>query len=334
MARQAELYIAGIGEVDRKSFIATAGMVDEEDVDEVMKTGACAEILGHFFSEHGEHLPNSVSDRALAPRFADLKSHKIVALAGGTSKTRAIRAILEHGLLFGLITDEATAKRLVSPETGTRARQEERENRTGLSLHQRRPYNNWRNGNVRQRKGPLRSLRGEEDEPPRTDPGYRQGGPLGLRRRLPDDPGADQRHGRRLRLDEVQGLEAQASAQQASLRRCHDRQHRDLQDDDRHGHLLGHLPRGRLLRQGDGGAVLGLDRVRRLHDRRLHDLDLWSGRLDHRPQRVHQGPGQDQPQLQLGRHAAGPARLHLVERRSRRRAGLGGCQAVVHSVGL
>jgi DNA-binding transcriptional regulator LsrR (DeoR family) len=118
MARQAELYIAGIGEVDRKSFIATAGMVDEEDVDEVMKTGACAEILGHFFSEHGQHLPNSVSDRALAPRFSELKNHKIVALAGGTSKTRAIRAILEHGLLFGLITDEATARRLVSQKPG------------------------------------------------------------------------------------------------------------------------------------------------------------------------------------------------------------------------
>lgn len=118
MSRQAELYIAGIGEVDRKSFIATAGMVDEEDVDEVMKTGACAEILGHFFSEQGQHLPNSVSERALAPRFADLKSHKIVALAGGTSKTRAIRAILEHGLLFGLITDEATANRLVSLKPG------------------------------------------------------------------------------------------------------------------------------------------------------------------------------------------------------------------------
>ena len=54
----------------------------------------------------------------LAPRFADLKSHRIVALAGGTSKTRAIRAILAHGLLFGLITDEATAKRLVSLKPG------------------------------------------------------------------------------------------------------------------------------------------------------------------------------------------------------------------------
>ena len=118
MARQAELYIAGIGEVDVKSFIATAGMVDKADVDEVVRTGACAEILGHFFSEQGVYLPNSVSDRALAPRFEDLKSHKIVALAGGTSKTQAIRAILEHGLLFGLITDEATAKRLIAAKPG------------------------------------------------------------------------------------------------------------------------------------------------------------------------------------------------------------------------
>ena len=30
----------------------------------------------------------------------------------------AIRAILEHGLLFGLITDEATAKRLVTQKPG------------------------------------------------------------------------------------------------------------------------------------------------------------------------------------------------------------------------
>jgi len=58
MARQAELYIAGIGEVGEKSFIATAGMVDAEDVSEMMRTGACAEILGHFFNERGDHLPS------------------------------------------------------------------------------------------------------------------------------------------------------------------------------------------------------------------------------------------------------------------------------------
>jgi DNA-binding transcriptional regulator LsrR (DeoR family) len=118
MTREAELYIAGIGEVDRKSFIGSAGMLDEEDIDEVMKIGACAEILGHFFDEEGTRLANSVSDRAMAPHFDDLKTHKIVALAGGTSKTQAVRAILANGLLFGLITDEATARRLVTAKPG------------------------------------------------------------------------------------------------------------------------------------------------------------------------------------------------------------------------
>jgi DNA-binding transcriptional regulator LsrR (DeoR family) len=118
MARKADLYIAGIGEVTRASFIASAGMLDEEDVEEVMKTGAVAEILGHFFSTDGGHLPNSVTDRALAPRISELKAHKIVALAGGTTKTQAIRSILLSGLLHGLITDEATARRLVATKPG------------------------------------------------------------------------------------------------------------------------------------------------------------------------------------------------------------------------
>jgi DNA-binding transcriptional regulator LsrR (DeoR family) len=118
MAGDASIYIAGIGEVDLESFIAAEGMLDAGDVSEVMKTGASAEILGQFFSADGTHLPHSVSDRALAPRIADLKSHRIVALAGGSSKTQAIRAILSSGLLFGLITDEATARRLAGTNPG------------------------------------------------------------------------------------------------------------------------------------------------------------------------------------------------------------------------
>ncbi len=114
MARNADIYVAGIGEVDRKSFIATGGMIDGEDVDSAVDSGACAEILGQFFTADGSHMPSPLSDRAMAPRLSDLRSHKIVAIAGGTTKTQAIRSILESGLLFGLITDEATAKRLSS----------------------------------------------------------------------------------------------------------------------------------------------------------------------------------------------------------------------------
>jgi DNA-binding transcriptional regulator LsrR (DeoR family) len=131
MARNADIYIAGIGEVDRKSFIASGGMVDEDDVESVLNSGACAEILGHFFLADGTYMPHPLSDRAMAPRFVDLKSHKIVALVGGTSKTQATRSILASGLLHGLITDEATARRLVNPKPGREPGQKNGKSATG-----------------------------------------------------------------------------------------------------------------------------------------------------------------------------------------------------------
>jgi DNA-binding transcriptional regulator LsrR (DeoR family) len=131
MARNADIYIAGIGEVDRKSFIASGGMVDEDDVDSVVNSGACAEILGQFFLADGTHMPHPLSDRAMAPRLVDLKSHKIVALVGGTSKTQATRSILASGLLHGLITDEATARRLVNQKPGRASGQKNGKSATG-----------------------------------------------------------------------------------------------------------------------------------------------------------------------------------------------------------
>ena len=118
MARQAEIYIAGIGEVDRHSFIASAGMVDDEDSAALVGSGIAAELLGQFFKADGTHVPNPVSDRALAPSIEDLRKHKIVALAGGTAKTEAVHAMLASGLLYGLITDEATARRVLKKYPG------------------------------------------------------------------------------------------------------------------------------------------------------------------------------------------------------------------------
>ncbi len=43
---------------------------------------------------------------------------RIVGLAGGLSKADAIRAVLKSGRLYGLITDERTAKALVGRPNG------------------------------------------------------------------------------------------------------------------------------------------------------------------------------------------------------------------------
>jgi DNA-binding transcriptional regulator LsrR (DeoR family) len=121
MAKRATLYIAGIGEVDPKSFLHVGGMIEQEDVLAVRRSGAVGEILGQFFASDGKLVPNAVTDRALGPRIEDLKTRKIVALAGGTAKIAAIGAILQSGLLHGLIIDEASAQSIIKeiPVRGT-----------------------------------------------------------------------------------------------------------------------------------------------------------------------------------------------------------------------
>jgi len=119
LARQASLHLVGIGEVDNKGFITSAGMIAPAEIDEVARAGAQGEVLGSFFADDGKRVPTDLSDRALAPDIEQLRGREMVAIAGGRSKMRAIRAVLRSGLLTGLITDEATARQLAGEETGS-----------------------------------------------------------------------------------------------------------------------------------------------------------------------------------------------------------------------
>jgi DNA-binding transcriptional regulator LsrR (DeoR family) len=114
MAESASLMIVGIGEVSAASFLMMGGMVAAEEIEAVRKAGAAGEVLGHFFTLDGRHIPNDLSDRALAPDPDRLRGRRIVAIAGGPTKVTAIRAILASKLLHGLITDETTARQLLA----------------------------------------------------------------------------------------------------------------------------------------------------------------------------------------------------------------------------
>jgi DNA-binding transcriptional regulator LsrR (DeoR family) len=118
LARGASLYIAGIGAVGSDSFLASAGMISRTDIVEVKRAGARGEMLGQFFTSAGKHLSCALSDRALAPALNDLRNRTIIAIAGGASKGEALSAVLSSGLLSGLITDEASARRLIDKPPG------------------------------------------------------------------------------------------------------------------------------------------------------------------------------------------------------------------------
>ncbi len=116
LARSATLRFVGIGAVDgHAASLATSGMIETHEFDEVARAGGRGEILGHFFDAHGRRVETELSGRIAALGHDDLKTGKLVAVAGGTAKPEAIRAVLSSGLLHGLLTDERTAGTLLGP---------------------------------------------------------------------------------------------------------------------------------------------------------------------------------------------------------------------------
>lgn len=91
-----------------------ATMIRPDEVVELKREGACADLLGHFFNADGEMLDIDLSARATSMEAADLRKHRIVAIGGGLVKVTALRAVLRSGLLHGLIIDEVTAQALAT----------------------------------------------------------------------------------------------------------------------------------------------------------------------------------------------------------------------------
>jgi DNA-binding transcriptional regulator LsrR (DeoR family) len=113
MARNTDLNLAGIGSVEVDASLVVSGMIEPAEMTAVQKAGAVGELLGHFFDEAGQAVKSNLSDRTMGLTRAELKKSRIVAIAGGRQKVRAISSVLHSRLLSGLIIDECTARALI-----------------------------------------------------------------------------------------------------------------------------------------------------------------------------------------------------------------------------
>ncbi|WJH41528.1 sugar-binding transcriptional regulator [Aliirhizobium terrae] len=114
LANNADLKLVGIGSVEADAQLVSSGMVEPGEISDIAAAGGVGEILGHFFDQDGRILNTELSARMLSASFPKTRSERLVALAGGPNKADAIRAILNSHRLFGLITDERTAKALLA----------------------------------------------------------------------------------------------------------------------------------------------------------------------------------------------------------------------------
>ncbi len=113
MAAGADLKFVGIGTVGNDAQTVIAGVISPGSMETIRRQGGTGELIGHFFDPDGQPVSTELSDRTLSIGLKDLKTGRVIAVAGGEDKVTSINAILKSGLLDGLITDERTAKTLV-----------------------------------------------------------------------------------------------------------------------------------------------------------------------------------------------------------------------------
>jgi DNA-binding transcriptional regulator LsrR (DeoR family) len=114
MGVNATLRLVGIGTMEADASILSTGMVEREEFDEARRAGGVGEVLGHIFDLSGRLIETGISGRTLSMPAAEIGRHKTIAIAGGRSKTDAIRAVIASGLIHGVITDERTARALLA----------------------------------------------------------------------------------------------------------------------------------------------------------------------------------------------------------------------------
>ncbi len=115
LAGHADLTFVGIGAPASDSMLMSRGtIISQQVLDELKTAGAVGDISLRFFDEQGRFIRHPINDRVIGLEVNNIrKIPRVVALAGGSEKTQAVRGALKSGLIDVLITDEKTGKKLL-----------------------------------------------------------------------------------------------------------------------------------------------------------------------------------------------------------------------------
>ncbi|MFV0383606.1 sugar-binding transcriptional regulator [Paracoccus sp. (in: a-proteobacteria)] len=113
------LAIVGIGAIEPSSMLSRSGNVfSSRELAEIEEAGGIGDMSLRFFDANGGFVKTPLDDRVIGMTLEELSSvDRVIALAGGQSKTTAIRGALRTGVIDLLVTDRFTAERLLGAET-------------------------------------------------------------------------------------------------------------------------------------------------------------------------------------------------------------------------
>ena len=113
VARQADVIFVGIGPLGTQSPIFKDGFINQAQMDEVTAQGGIGEIMGRFIDAEGGVVDSEINRMITS---YDIRQNQCprIALACGEYKRPAILAALKGGWINGLVTDEHTARWLLT----------------------------------------------------------------------------------------------------------------------------------------------------------------------------------------------------------------------------
>jgi DNA-binding transcriptional regulator LsrR (DeoR family) len=107
--------LVGIGTVQPSPLLARSGNVfTDDELDLVTRAGGVGDICLRFFDENGRPVQSTLDNRVIGLTLDQLRRvPRSIAVAGGERKVTAIRGALAGRLVSQLVTDRATALRLL-----------------------------------------------------------------------------------------------------------------------------------------------------------------------------------------------------------------------------
>lgn len=116
LGRRADVILLGIGVPEpAHSGLLDAGYIDAHTLDTIRRSGAVGDICVTYFDRDGRILDLDITKRAIGIRLPEI-THigTAVVVAGGVHKAKAILGALETGLIHVLVTDDATAREVLT----------------------------------------------------------------------------------------------------------------------------------------------------------------------------------------------------------------------------
>lgn len=115
-----DLVLVGIGAVQPSKLLASSGNIFSPSEQRLLESqGAVGDICLQFFDASGTQLKTSLSERVIGISLSQLKkARRVVGIAGGKRKTKALLGALNGRWIDVLITDRWTAKTILDTTKG------------------------------------------------------------------------------------------------------------------------------------------------------------------------------------------------------------------------